>query len=234
MRSTLLALVLGLTGLSSFSQTVNDPNAEIREAKNFHGIFLSSAFDVYLTQGNEEAVAVSASDQKYKERIIVEVRNGVLYLGYDYKGSWGNDNHKLKAYISFKQIDRLKISGACDVVMTGVLQAKDLQLELSGASDMKGRLDVEKLTVELSGASDISLSGKTKEMDIVASGASTLKGFDLSADRCNAHASGASDIRITVNKELTAQASGASDVRYKGDAVVREVRSSGSSNIRKG
>ncbi len=233
MKNSSLAIFILLGSLSLSAQIVNDPNAEIRAAKDFHSIVLSSAFDVYLTQGNDEAVAVSAAEAKYKDHITVEVKNGVLYIGYNYKGPWGNGNQKLKAYISFKQIDQLKVSGACDVMLTGTLQAKTLKLELSGASDLKGRLDADKLTVELSGASDITLSGKVSQMDIVASGASSFKGFDLSSDICNAHASGASDIKITVNKELTAQASGASDVHYKGEAVIREIRSSGSSSVRK-
>ena len=51
-------LVIGLIAVTSlFAQkTINDPNAEVREAKNYHGISISNAFDVYLTQGNEEAV----------------------------------------------------------------------------------------------------------------------------------------------------------------------------------
>lgn len=232
MRKSFIALFILLGSLTVSAQVVNDPNAEVRIAKDFHAIVLSSAFDVYLSQGNEEAVAVSAT-QKNKEHITVEVKNGVLYIGYDYKGSWGNPNHKLKAYISFKQIDRLKVSGACDVIIAGILQAKSLEIELSGASDLKGKLDADKLTVELSGASDISLSGKASQMDIVASGASSFKGYELSIDVCNAHASGASDIKITVSKELTVQASGASDVYYKGEAVIREIRSSGSSTVRK-
>jgi hypothetical protein len=51
---------------------------------------------------------------------------------------------------------------------------------------------------------------------------------------CDVRASGASDIRITVNKELTANVSGATDVKYKGDGVVKDIRSSGSSSISKG
>ena len=50
----------------------------------------------------------------------------------------------------------------------------------------------------------------------------------------NASASGASDIKITVNKELSAHASGASDVRYKGNGVIRDLKSSGSSSVSKG
>lgn len=229
-------IALGLLlGFMVQAQQVNDPNAVVREAKDFHGISLSSAFDVYLTQGNTEAVAVSAADEKSRERITVEVKAGILHIGYDSKGlSWGSGNKKLKAYISFKQIDRLKISGACDVFISGMLKANNLDIEQSGASDLKGKLDVDKLTIDLSGASDMTVSGTAKQLSIEASGASGFKGYDLSTDICDARVSGASDIKITVNKELSASASGASDIRYKGNGVIRDIKSSGSSSVSKG
>lgn len=223
-----------LLGVAS-AQQVNDPNAVLREARDFHGIHLSSAFDVYLTQSDAEAVAVSAADEKSRERIIVEVKAGILYIGYDTKGmSWGKGNKKLKAYISFKSIDRLMVSGACDVYVTGTLKAANLDIRQSGASDLRGKLDVDKLTVDVSGASDIMVSGVARQASIEASGASDFKGYDLSVDICDASASGASDIKITVTKELSANASGASDVRYKGDGVIKDIKSSGSSSVSKG
>ncbi len=233
----LLNLFIGLVAVTGLSaQQVNDPNAEIRLAKNYHGISVSSAFDVYLSQSNEEAVAVSASETKYRERIKVEVKDGILYVGYDRDGKmgWGNSNKKLKVYISFKQIDKLTVSGACDVYISGTLKADNLSINQSGASDLKGKLDVNKLTVDLSGASDITVTGTATQLSIEASGASDFKGYDLNTDICNARASGASDIKITVNKELSAHASGASDVRYKGNGVIRDIKSSGASSVSKG
>lgn len=217
------------------AQQVNDPNAEVREAKGYHGINVSNAFDVYLTQSNEEAVAVSASEVKHRDKITVEVKDGILYIGYNEgKMSWGGGNKKLKAYISFKQIDKLHISGACDVYVTGTIKAESLDIHQSGASDLKGKLDVGKLTVDLSGASDMQVTGTATQISVEASGASDFKGYDLVSDICDAHASGASDIKITVNKELSAHASGASDVRYKGNGVIRDIKSSGSSSVSKG
>jgi hypothetical protein len=221
------------------AQQVNDPNAEVREAKTFHGISISSAFNVYLTQSNEEAVAVSASETKFRERIKVEVKDDILHIWYDNEGKWNTGNKKLKAYISFKQINKLTISGACDVFISGTLKADDLAINLSGASDLKGttdgkaKLEVNKLSVDLNGASDMNVTGSATQLRIEASGASDFKGFDLVTDICDAHASGASDIRITVNKELSAHASGASDVKYKGDGVIRDLKTSGASGVSK-
>lgn len=229
------ALLAGLFfAIIGQSQQVNDPNAEVREAKNFHGISVSSAFDVYLSQSNNEAVAVSANETKYRDRIKVEVKDGILIIRYDNEGlHWSSGNKKLKAYISFKEIDKLSVSGACDVFITGTLKADDLTIKQSGASDLKGKLEVKKLSVDLSGASDMTVTGNATQLEVEASGASDFKGFDLISDICNARASGASDIKITVNKELSAQASGASDVRYKGDGVIKDLKTGGASSVSK-
>jgi len=45
-------------------------------------IQVSHAINLYLTQSNEEAVAVSAKDTKYRERIRTEVKDGVLKIWY--------------------------------------------------------------------------------------------------------------------------------------------------------
>lgn len=235
MKKIQLILMGLLLGTVVFAQQINDPNAVVRPAKDFHGISVSSAFDVYLSQGSEEAVAVSATEEKYRERITVEVKAGILYIGYNSKGlSWSSGNKKLKAYISYKNIDRLNVSGACDVMISGVLKAGNLDIRQSGASDLKGKLDVNKLTVDLSGASDMTVSGTASQLSIEASGASGFKGYELVTDICNARASGASDIKVTVNKELSASASGASDIYYRGNGVIRDIKSSGSSSVSKG
>jgi hypothetical protein len=235
--SVLILMLMLCIGV--YAQQVNDPNAEVREAKNYHGISVSSAFDVYLTQSNEEAVAVSASETKFRDRIKVEVKDGILHIRYDNEWKWSTGNKKLKAYISFKQIDKLTISGACDVFISGTLKAETLAINFSGASDLKGasdgkaKLDIKKLSIDLNGASDMNVTGSATQLDIEASGASNFRGFDLVTDICDAHASGASDIRITVNKELSAHASGASDVKYKGDGVIRDLKTSGASSVSK-
>ena len=210
----LFAMALFSTGFAQ--KTINDANAEVRLAKDFHAIEVSSAFDVYLTQSNEESVAVSASEVKYRDKIKVEVRGGVLVIRYDNQGKWNTGNKKLKAYISFKDINKLEVSGACDVYIVDNWKADNLKIDLSGASNLKGKIDGQKLMVDLSGASDMTLSGTMGQLNIEASGASGFKGYDMVVDYCDAKASGASDIKITVNKELSAEASGASDVNYKG------------------
>ncbi|HMG68213.1 MAG TPA: head GIN domain-containing protein [Chitinophagaceae bacterium] len=239
MKKLFSMILLSFVAATSQAQlTFNDPNAEVREAKNFHAISVSNAFDVFISQGNDEAVAVSATEEKYKQNIKVEVKDGVLRIWLEKEGKFwkgfNGDKMKLKAYISFKNIDKLTASGACDVHIQGTINADDLSVNISGATDLReGKINAKKLSINASGASDVTLSGSATELDIEANGASDIKGFDFAADYCEVRATGASSITVTVNKELSAHATGASDVHYKGDGLIKEIKASGASNISK-
>jgi len=214
---------------------VNDPNVALRsDIKGFHGIHVTNAIDLYLSQSDEEVVAVSAADPKWRDRIRTEVIGGILHIYLDNRGFIWNGGKKMRAYISFTHLDVLNASGASDVYVDGVISGDNLEIKLTGASDFKGAIKVGSLKLDASGASDAQITGSVAGMTTIqAHGASDLKGYDLVTDNCDAHVSGASDVRITVNKELNAHASGASSIYYKGEAVIRDLHSSGASSVNK-
>ena len=216
---------------ASAQKTITDANAEKRSVSGFHAIEVGGGIDLYLSQENE-AVAVSASSTEYRDKIMTEVENGVLKIWYEWKNSglridWGN--RKLKAYVSFKDIDRLQASGGSDVRVDGEMKIPKLEIKISGGSDFSGKVNLDALIVEASGGSDLAISGNTGRLTIDVSGGSDFKGYELATDICNVEASGGSDVFITVNKELSASASGGSDVYYKGSGLIRDIKTSGSS-----
>lgn len=215
---------------------VNDANAKQRTLSgSFTAIKISGGIDLYLSQYETESIAVSATEEKYRDNIKTVVENNTLKIYYDGTGGWSVGNKKLKAYVAFKTLERLQATGACDVQVAGTINSGSLSLDMSGASDFKGDVKVGNLTLELSGASDAKISGNATTVTIQSSGASDVKGFDLITEVCSAKASGASDINITVNKELSASASGASDISYKGNGVIKDQHTSGASSVgRKG
>lgn len=236
MRNTFILFAAILLAVPVFAQdkTINDANAQLRQVSGFHAISMSGGIDLYLTQGNEEGVAVSASKAEYRDKIKTVVENGVLKIYYDdnnWFGGWGWSSRKLKAYVSVKNIDELKGSGGSDIFINGTLTVKTLKMEISGGSDFKGKVDINNLDIDQSGGSDADISGRVTNLTIDASGGSDLDGFDLVAENCNASCSGGSDVHITVNKELVADASGGSDIRYRGNATVKKSSSSGGSSV---
>jgi len=223
-------LVTGMITTASAQKTINDANAEKRNVSGFHAIEVGGGIDLYLSQG-EEAVAVSASKNEYRARIKTEVKNGVLKIWYEWNSNMRFDwsNHKLKAYVSFKDIDRLEGSGGSDISIDGSIKVAKLALEISGGSDFDGKVETSELEIQASGGSDVRISGKATRLAIDASGGSDFKGYDLASDICNVEASGGSDVQVTVNKELSANASGGSDVYYKGTGLIRDLKTSSSS-----
>lgn len=240
MKKLLFPFVMLLAFISTLSaqdmMMINDKNAELRSVGSFTGIQVSNAIEVIIKQGNEDAVVVSAGEEKYRSRIKTEVRNGVLFIWYDNDGLknwWKGDEKKLRAYVSVKNLNLIKASGATDVKIDGMLRGTKLKVELSGASTFKGELRYEDLKMNQSGASDATVKGKVTNLEIDLNGASDFKGFDLVSENCDIQTSGASDVKITVNNEIKVNASGASDVEYKGNAKVSELKTSGASSLRK-
>ena len=218
--------------MASAQKTVYDANAVLREGKGYEAIEISDGIDLFVSYG-DEAIAVSASEVKYRDKIKTIVENGVLKISYDEKGISWNSKRNLKAYVSFKKLTALAASGGSDINVEGSIKGDELTIHISGGCDFKGKVEVKKLDVDQSGGSDVNISGVATQVLIDASGGSDFNGYGLITDVCNAEASGGSDIEITANKEISARASGASDISYKGSASLKESKSSGASSVSK-
>ncbi|HEV2355574.1 MAG TPA: DUF2807 domain-containing protein, partial [Puia sp.] len=86
MKNNFLLAALMLTAAVAMGQApkiINDPNAQKRPVTGFHGIEVSGGIDLYLSQGTEEAVAVSASDLEMRDHIVTSVQDGVLHIYLD-------------------------------------------------------------------------------------------------------------------------------------------------------
>ena len=230
----MIAIVCAVFTAIAQNEIVVDPNASVRTMTGqFDAIKVSGGIDLYLSQSDNVAVAVSAANENYKEGIKTVVEDGILKIFYEGEKNWNRKDRKLRAYVSFSDLKKIDASGACNVIVSGSITTTALVLKMSGACDFKAMVKVNTLDIDLSGASDAKISGTANTVNIKSSGASDLKAYELVTDICNANISGASDVHITVNSELTASASGASDIKYKGNGVIKEKHSSGASSISK-
>jgi hypothetical protein len=224
MKKLFLSLITFLS-LTAFAQEIADANAVKRTLSgSFTAISVSSGIDLYLTQGNEESIAVSA-DEKYMDRFKTEVVNGTLKIYYDNKGvTWTADKHrKLKAYVSFKTLQKLHGSSGSEVTVKGNITADELEMKFSSGSAFEGEVNAKMLNVDQSSGSDMKVSGKADKLVVDVSSGSSFKGYGLTVDYCNAEASSGASVNITINKELSAKANSGGDVRYKGTALIRDV-----------
>lgn len=229
---SLLLAVFSLVTVHA-QKTIRDANAEVRNISGFHAIEVSGGIDLFLSSG-DEAVAVSANNKEVRDHIVTEVKDGVLKIYLDWKKALKfslHGNNTMKAYVSFKTLDKLSASGGCDVKVDGTIKSNSLKINVSGGSDLSAKVDVKSLSLDQSGGSDVDLTGTVTDIKIDASGGSDFSGYDLHADNCVITASGGSDVNITVNKEFYAEATGASDVNWRGKATVKGAKASGAGSV---
>ena len=204
---------------------------------NFNGIAVSSGIDLYLTQSITEKISLKG-DKDVLEKVKVSLdANGILKFEFEKSGStnnwtYGKDN-AVKAYVSFKTINNLLVSGGSDVVSEGQLNLAGLSIKASGGSNVKLDLNVKDLNLAISGGSDITLKGIADTFSLSVSGGSDVNAFGLVAGDVSANTSGGSDADLNASKSISIAASGASDVNYKGTASKKSISSKGASDVTK-
>ncbi len=237
MKKLLFCLLTFLT-VAVFAQEtrINDANAVSRTISGtFNAISVSSGIDLYITQGNEELLAVSASEQKYLDRLKTEVVNGTLKIYYNNKGvTWKSGEKKyLKAYVSFKTLVKLNASAGSEVSVNGNINTEKFDLNVSSGAVFTGAIQVKELYTDLSSGAAVKISGKADKLDVDVSSGAEFKGYDLVVDYCSASASSGAGVHVTINKELSAHASSGADIRYKGTALIRDIKVSGGAAVKK-
>jgi len=233
----LLSLItfFSLAVFAQDSKLIADANATVRTLSgSFTGISVSSGIELYLSQGNEESIAVSASDEKYMDRFKTEVENGVLKIWYDNKGvTWRSENKKLKAYVSFKTLNKLHGSAGCEVMLKGSMTADNLDMKFTSGAEFEGQINAKELTVNQNSGSQMNISGKADKIKIDVSSGAEFKGNELAVDFCDAAASSGAAVKISISKELNAKASSGGSIRYNGTALIRDISISSGGIVKK-
>lgn len=217
---------------------VNDPLAQVRKVSGFHAIRVSNGIKVYLSQGSTEAVAVSASREEYRDKIVTKVEDGVLKIYYDPETLkfWKNGNMKSKnpvAYVSVDDLDGLDINSGASVSVEGGIKGNKLDLETSSGAVFNGSVDYATLDVDQSSGSVVKISGTATSLKIDGSSGSVFKGYELSVQNCDAEVSSGAGAQVTMNKEMSAEASSGGYVSYKGSGVIRNVKTSSGGSVSK-
>ena len=133
------------------------PAAKTWEIAGFTRMQISSTFHASISKGKTFKVTVTADDnvlplvQVTREGDSLEIR---LENGHSFRLS-----KPLEAEIVLPTLAGLKLSGASEGILKGFDSEKDVEIELSGSSKLKGALGAEKTTLEVGGGSSISLTG---------------------------------------------------------------------------
>ncbi|MBS1743784.1 MAG: DUF2807 domain-containing protein [Bacteroidetes bacterium] len=232
----LFSALFSLGASAQKNASIEDADAKTRTLDgSFSAIEISDGIALYLTAGTEESLAVSFADEKYESKFKTEVVKGVLKIYFDNKGINYNDNKRrqLKAYVSFKTLEKLTASGGANVHVPVAVSLGNFEMDFTSGALFEGEVKANSIKIDQSSGSVITLSGKTEKFTIEVGSGAIFKGYDFTTDFCDADAGSGGDIRITVGKELTAKAHSGGNIHYKGEAVIKNIDISSGGSVKK-
>ena len=206
------------------------------DMKDFTGIVASGIVEVQLTKSNACKVSVTMPDE-LEDYLDVKVTNGKLNISMrqvPLKFSKKYGVWSVTAKVSMPVLRSLSMSGAskleCDSSFD--LGNDTFKLELSGASRANGLvIKAKELEVEMGGATSATVSGVFQNADLEMGGASKCT-FEIDADQLHQEISGGAKAYHTGGFGLIElEASGASVFSLKGAADTIDLEASGASKV---
>lgn len=223
--TTIILFLISTLGVISSSAQ----QKETRDVKDFTGVSLSIAANIYLTQANSYKVELVA-DADLLEKIETVVDGNTLKIKRRNNLDWSWSNKKVLVYITMPQVEKLSISGSGDIVAQTPINSNRLDMGISGSGDIKIEdLSVKAIDVSISGSGDILLAGKniSESATYSVSGSGDIRAEGLQCKKVEVHVSGSGDVRVWAVDELNSKVSGSGDVYYKGRPLINS-KSSGS------
>lgn len=197
----------------------------------FSAIEIDGVLHVYLAQGDTESLTVEA-DENLLDIIETINKGNKLIVGLK-KGVEMKKAKRNNVYITLRNIDDLKINGVVQVESTTPITVGELDLDIGGVSNTNLDLRCDHLNAHADMVGSLTLRGQVKEANIKNKGVGSLKAFDLQVDKLTLNNSGVGSAEVSAQKEISINSSGVGSVRYKGDPVVKDLRSSGIGKVKK-
>ena len=189
----------------------------------FNEVRVSSKFRVFIEQGDEYEVILKGNERDLDDIYIRRNGNALQVKHRDHEwGWWDPDTWKddIALYVKMPKMEGLDLSGACKAQIAG-FEEGDLEIDLTGASEIEANISPDYLTMNLVGASKVELEGEARKVKIDMAGASKIKAYDFRTEVMELDLAGASSAKVYVTDELDVEARGVSTVTYKGRPEVQ-------------
>ncbi|MDD2289461.1 MAG: DUF2807 domain-containing protein [Bacteroidales bacterium] len=271
---TIIFMTLFCTVALAQKETIEKRNIKVNP---FSGVEISGIVNVTIEKSASHSLSVETYNQIF-EYLDIKVRNGVLSIGIVNGGIPKAVQRKYKnleviCRITMPELKSIGMSGvtklyvrdpfvtgSMNIELSGVTHAEikqiecsDLQVEISGVSDIQMHGLTEQLNLEISGASkgffgldgktitfaDIEISGsgsaviqgKAIRSSIDISGTAGFEGQEFEVEVMKAVLSGVAKAQVKVLGSLEPTVSGAAKLRYNRNVTLRNVNTSGAAQM---
>ena len=185
----------------------------------FDTLVMSGSATIRLVQGSEDSVFVEGDDDA-QQAVSLDLDGSTLRVrpsgGWKF---WRGTQPQI--VVTARDLKRVELSGAGDIVAPELLQMRQLQLRISGAGSVRlDKVKIGSLEFNVSGSGTGTMTGSADELVVRISGRGSYLGENLVAQVAHVTVSGAGDVKVWAVKDLTATVSGVATVDFWGSAAV--------------
>ena len=232
--STLVLVVLVALLVSCTPVTISGSGNVVTQEEaitRFDKVDASQSFEVDISQGEAYSVIIRVDDNVLPHLQVVK-QGDALKIGLKPGQVYSIQKATMQAEVIMPELTGLDLSGASHATISGFESTKDLIVDLSGSSSLRGDIEAGSASFDLSGSGDVTLTGSAGDVAIDASGSSDVDLTDFPVADANINASGSSRVTVNPSGRLDVDATGASDVYYLGSPTMGAIDTSGSSTVK--
>ncbi len=194
----------------------------------FNKVYAGERFNLTITKGTQFSVKVKGPTKSLND-IDWSVANNILDIQYNHSDF---NRPRVDITITLPILVQLNLSGAASGTINGFSGAQIvMRTVLSGASKCTFNGTGINTQIDISGASELNVNGATESLYGNLSGAGRLNAYDLQSTEVDISVSGGSEAKVKVTDRLFIEATGGSRVYYKGNPTVKNVQTSGGSQV---
>lgn len=226
MKTALLFTLSILFAVNLSAQNDDDWDSRRYDIDNFSAIYLEGSYKVFLTQGNESALTVKTPDGDVFDELDVDNWSDELRVVVDRDFI---NYERIHLYITFKNLDEIKVQGGLNLSTDGYLDLNDLYVQVEGGAKIDLELKAEDIELVGEGGVLVQLKGVAKELDVKLSGAGHVDAEDLRVNDARFKIEGVGTGSVHAVETLYAKIEGVGKVRYTGNPkVTRNIEGLGS------
>jgi hypothetical protein len=228
-----LMLVAAISFAGCSSKCIEDSGNHIVKditVTPFDEIEIDGPVKLVLRQDSSFKIAISA-DSNIIDKIKTSVSGEKFKVSLDPMQYCGSDSIVIHAGIG--ALTEVKAAGASKVYSEGALHVGDIDMKLSGATELNLNLYAGKVKTESDGAARLTLSGQAGAHELDSKGVLELNAFDFVVAQYDIDIQGTGKSNINVLNDLKVKTSGSSTIYYKGNPKNVSDKKSGTSKLEK-
>ena len=215
MKKLLFTLILiPLLALISTSLFADERIERDFDIADFHQIYLKGPYEVHLRQSSKCALTIIAKEE-YFDRLDVDSDGEELSIELDGKNL--NKKRAIEVYIQFKDLEKLEIQGAVDLMCENQIKTTNLKLEFEGAGNVELDVSANKIISEISGVGNFEIEGVTDYHKVEFDGVGNYEASDLRSKYTIVESNGIGSVKVYASSKFKGEATGIGSIEYYGD-----------------